>query len=98
MEKKIREEMAHVERMGGIVEAVKSGTIQAEVARQAYLFEQRLTTGEIAKVAANCHVGDKAAAADQEAEPYRFDPKVAEAQGTKLTPVRRERGGGGVAP
>ncbi len=97
MEKKIREEMAHVERMGGIVEAVKSGTIQAEVARQAYLFEQRLTTGEIAKVAVNCHVGDKAADADQEVELYRFDPKVAEAQVTKLTRVRRERDGGVVA-
>jgi len=97
MEKKIREEMAHVERMGGIVEAVKSGTIQAEVARQAYLFEQRLTTGEIAKVAVNCHVGDKAADADQEVELYRFDPKVAEAQVTKLARVRRERDGGVVA-
>src|SRR5437762_3526131 len=91
MERLIQEELAHVERMGGIVEAVKSGTIQAEVARQAYLFEQRLTTGEIAKVAVNCHVGDKAADADQEVELYRFDPKVAEAQVTKLARVRRER-------
>src|SRR5882762_1593072 len=97
MEKQILEELAHVERMGGIVEAVRSGTIQAEVARQAYLFEQRLTSGEIAKVGVNCHVGDKAADADQEVELYRFDPKVAEAQVTKLARVRRERDGGVVA-
>ncbi len=97
MEKKIVEEMAHVERMGGIVEAVKSGTIQAEVARQAYLFEQRLTSGEIAKVGVNCHVGDKAADADRDVELYRFDPKVAEAQVTRLQRVRRERDGGAVA-
>src|SRR5438552_43986 len=42
MESKIREEMEHVERLGGIVEAVKSGAIQTEVARQAYRYEQKL--------------------------------------------------------
>src|SRR4029078_13367575 len=42
MEEQIVAEMAAVERMGGIVEAVKTGAIQAEVARQAYLFEQKL--------------------------------------------------------
>jgi methylmalonyl-CoA mutase N-terminal domain/subunit len=36
MEGEITREMAEIERMGGIVEAVKSGAIQAEVARQAY--------------------------------------------------------------
>src|SRR5262249_33269688 len=46
MEAKIREELAAVERMGGIVEGVKSGAIQAEVARQAYRFEQQLVSGE----------------------------------------------------
>ena len=62
MERKIQEEMAHVERLGGIVEGVRSGSIQAEVARQAYLFEQRLVSGEVPKVAVNRHV-----AADAEA-------------------------------
>ena len=50
MEAKIVEELAAVERMGGIVEAVKTGAIQAEVARQAYLFEQKMVSGEIPKV------------------------------------------------
>ena len=94
MEQAIVDQMAHVERMGGIMEAVKSGTIQAEVARQAYLFEQRLTSGEVPKVGVNCHVGDKAADADREVELYRFDPTVAKAQVTKLQRVRRERDGG----
>ena len=39
------EELAAVERMGGIVEAVQTGAIQAEVARQAYLFEQAMRLG-----------------------------------------------------
>ncbi|MBI4255656.1 MAG: hypothetical protein HY616_11340 [Candidatus Rokubacteria bacterium] len=91
MEKQILDEMARVERMGGIVEAVKGGAIQAEVARQAYLFEQKLVSGEIPKVAVNSHVGDKPAEADREVELYAFDPKVVEAQVAKLARIRRER-------
>jgi methylmalonyl-CoA mutase N-terminal domain/subunit len=91
MEAKIVEELVAVERMGGIVEAVKTGALQAEVARQAYRFEQALVSGEIPKVAVNCHVGDQPAAADQDVELYAFDPTVAATQVAKLARVRRER-------
>jgi len=97
MEAQIVEEMAHVERLGGIVEAVKSGAIQGEVARQAYRFEQRLVSGEIPKVAANCHIGDAPAEPDREVELYAFDPKVAAAQVTRLERTRRDRDRGAVA-
>src|SRR5262249_39246417 len=80
MEAKIQEELAAVERMGGIVEAVRSGALQAEVARQAYRFEQAMLSGEIPKVAVNCHVGDRAAEADRDVELYTFDPSVATTQ------------------
>jgi methylmalonyl-CoA mutase, N-terminal domain len=94
MEERIVEELAAVERMGGIVEAVRSGAIQAEVARQAYLHEQRLAAGEVRKVAVNCHLGDDGAAgADRDVELYAFDPTVAEAQIKKLARVRAERDG-----
>jgi methylmalonyl-CoA mutase N-terminal domain/subunit len=91
MEKKIEGELAHVERLGGIVEAVKSGAIQAEVARQAYLFEQKLRSGGIPKVAVNCYLGDAEAGEAHDLEIYSFDPKVAEAQVSKLDRIRRER-------
>ncbi|MBM4441907.1 MAG: methylmalonyl-CoA mutase [Candidatus Rokubacteria bacterium] len=91
MERLIVEELAHVERMGGIVEAVKSGAIQAEVARQAYLFEQKLNSGEIAKVGVNCYVGDAAAEADAAVELYAFDQTVADAQVAKLAKIRGAR-------
>src|SRR5499426_2912181 len=84
MEKKIREEMAAVERMGGIVEAVRSGALQAEVARQAYRFERQLLSGEVAKVAVNRHVAPDATRAQQELELYAFDPQAYEAQITRL--------------
>ena len=91
METAILAELAQVERMGGIVEAVKSGALQAEVARQAYLFERKLVSGEIPKVAANCHVGERPVEADREVEVYAFDPKVVESQLARLARVRRER-------
>ena len=94
MEEQIVAEVAAVERMGGIVEAVKSGAIQAEVARQAYLFEQKLASGEVPKVAVNCHVGDGAADADRDVELYGFDPQAAETQVAGLARVRRERDDG----
>jgi methylmalonyl-CoA mutase N-terminal domain/subunit len=94
MEKQIVDELARVERMGGIVEAVKRGTIQAEVARQAYLFEQRIVSGEIPKVAVNCHVGEGAVEADRDVELYSFDPRATEAQVAKLARIRAERDNG----
>jgi methylmalonyl-CoA mutase N-terminal domain/subunit len=97
MEERILEELAAVERMGGIVEAVRSGAIQAEVARQAYLHEQRLAAGDVRKVAVNCHVAEGGAEADREVELYTFDPAVAEAQVTRLRRLRGERDGGAVA-
>lgn len=97
MEKQIVEEMVEVDRMGGIVEAVKSGAIQAAVARQAYRFERKLGSGEIPKVGVNCHVGERPASADTAVEVYAFDPRVAEAQVAKLARIRRERDNGAVA-
>jgi methylmalonyl-CoA mutase, N-terminal domain len=91
MEEAITTELAAVERMGGIVEAVKSGALQAEVARQAYLFEHALASGAIPKVAVNCHVGARPAEADHEVELYTFDPTVAETQVARLAQVRRQR-------
>jgi methylmalonyl-CoA mutase N-terminal domain/subunit len=90
MEEQIQAELAAVERMGGIVEAVKSGALQAEVARQAYRFERGLATGEIPKVGVNCHVGERPAA-DPEVELYAFDPAAAAAQVARLARVRGER-------
>ncbi len=95
MEEQIVAELAAVERMGGIVAAVKSGALQAEVARQAYLFEQKIVSGEIPKVAVNCHVGDTAAEADRDVELYAFDEAVADTQVAKLARVRSERDDGG---
>ena len=91
MEERILEELAAVERMGGIVQAVKSGAIQAEVARQAYLYERGIASGAVPKVAVNCHAVEASGAADGEVELYAFDARAAESQVARLARVRRER-------
>jgi len=97
MEKKIQEELAHVEALGGIVEAVKSGALQAEVARQAYRFEQQLLSGEVAKVGVNRHVAPDEAGSEAPAlELYAFDPKVEATQRAGLVRVRSGRDGAAV--
>ncbi|MBI2467579.1 MAG: methylmalonyl-CoA mutase [Candidatus Rokubacteria bacterium] len=98
METKIRAEMAKVEQMGGIVEAVRSGAIQAEVARQAYRFEQMLLSGEYPKVAVNRQVApDAERETSRSLELYGFDPGVAQAQVARLERLRRERDNAAVA-
>jgi methylmalonyl-CoA mutase N-terminal domain/subunit len=92
MEARIRAEMERVERMGGIIEGVKSGAIQAEVARQAYRFEQMMLSGEYPKVGVNRHVApDAGRDASDAIELYAFDARVAEAQVARLERLRRER-------
>ncbi len=94
MEETITAELAAVDRMGGIVDAIKSGALQAEVARQAYRFEQALASGLVPKVGVNCHGAAGAAAADPEVALYAFDAKAAQTQVAKLARVRRERDDG----
>jgi methylmalonyl-CoA mutase N-terminal domain/subunit len=97
MEARIEAEMERVERMGGIVEGVKSGAIQAEVARQAYRFEQMMLSGEYPKVGVNRHVAPGATRDASDAiELYAFDPRVAETQVARLRRLRRERAQGAV--
>ena len=57
MEKKIVEEMAKIDKMGGMVKAVSSGYIQKEVARQAYEFEKGVQSGELIKIGVNKYTG-----------------------------------------
>ena len=92
MEAKIRDEMAKVDALGGVVEAVKSGAIQAEVARQAYRFEQQMLSGEYPKVAVNRHrAPESEAEASASLELYAFDPRAAESQVARLERLRRQR-------
>jgi len=87
MEAKILEEMQRIQAMGGMTQAVASGAIQLEVARQAYEFEKALQNKEAVKVGVNKYTeGDH-----PEVELHAYNESWAETQIDSLKQLRRER-------
>lgn len=87
MEEKILEEMEKVEKLGGMVQAVSSGYVQREVARQAYEFEKRLQDGTITKVGVNKYTEG----ADMEVELHEYNEASARLQIERLRKLKETR-------
>lgn len=87
MEEKILEEMEKVEKVGGMVEAVASGYVQREVARQAYEYEKRLQDGEVTKVGVNKYTEG----VDMEVELHEYNEDWAMLQIERLKRLKQER-------
>jgi methylmalonyl-CoA mutase, N-terminal domain len=97
MERRIVAEMNRVDgEMGGIVNAVAAGRIQARVAQQAYLYEQKLQRGEIVKVGVNKYRAE--GGQDSEAvEMHEYRAEATEEQLRRLAEVKAGREPGAVA-
>jgi methylmalonyl-CoA mutase N-terminal domain/subunit len=93
MEEKILEEMEKVEKIGGMVEAVASGYVQREVARQAYEYEKRLQEGKVIKVGVNKYTEG----VDMEVELHDYNETWAQQQIERLKELRKTRDGKAVA-
>jgi methylmalonyl-CoA mutase N-terminal domain/subunit len=87
MEEKILEEMEKIEKMGGMVEAVASGYVQREVARQAYEFEKKLQEGKVTKVGVNKYTEG----ADMEVELHEYNEEWAQLQIERLRDLKKTR-------
>ncbi|MGD8982716.1 MAG: methylmalonyl-CoA mutase family protein [Desulfobacteraceae bacterium] len=87
MEAKILEEMEKIEKMGGMVEAVASGYVQREVARQAYEFEKKLQEGKVTKVGVNKYTEG----ADMEVELHEYNEEWAQLQIERLRDLKKTR-------
>jgi methylmalonyl-CoA mutase N-terminal domain/subunit len=87
MEAKIVAEMEKIEKIGGMVEAVSSGYVQREVARQAYEFEKRVQSGEVTKVGVNKYTGG----VDMEVELHEYDEQGAQRQIERVKELRKNR-------
>jgi methylmalonyl-CoA mutase N-terminal domain/subunit len=87
MEGKILEEMEKVEKIGGMVEAVASGYVQREVARQAYEYEKNLQEGKVIKVGVNKYTEG----VDMEVELHEYNEQWAMEQIALLKELRRTR-------
>jgi methylmalonyl-CoA mutase N-terminal domain/subunit len=95
MEMKILEEMAAIQRVGGMVHAVSTGFIQQKVAQQAYEYEKGLQSGEFVKVGLNKYTdgGDE----QPEVELHEYDESWVDQQLESLKELRRTRGNKAVA-
>jgi len=87
MEEKILEEMEKIEKMGGMVEAVSTGYVQKEVARQAYEFEKKLQEGTITKVGVNKYTEG----VDMEVELHEYNEEWARLQIERLRELKKDR-------
>src|SRR3989339_1147124 len=80
MEEKILEEMKRVDEIGGMIQAVETGYVQREVARQAYEFEKGVQKGELIKVGLNKHTEGE----EMEVELHEYRWESAEEQVKRL--------------
>jgi methylmalonyl-CoA mutase N-terminal domain/subunit len=87
MEEKILEEMRRIDDLGGMVEAVSSGYVQREVARQAYEFERGVQSGELLKVGVNIYADGE----EEEVELHEYRWESAEEQIRSLREVKKTR-------
>ena len=87
MEERILEEMKRVDDMGGMIQAVETGYVQKEVARQAYEFEKGVQKGELIKVGVNKYTEGE----EMEVELHEYRLESAEEQVQRLREVKRER-------
>ena len=87
MEEKILEEMEKVEKMGGMVEAVSSGYVQREVARQAYEYEKKIQQDQVTKVGVNKYTEG----VDMEVELHEYNDAGAQRQIERLKELKKTR-------
>ncbi len=87
MEGKILEEMEKVEKVGGMVEAVASGYVQREVARQAYEYEKKLQAGKVIKVGVNKYTEG----VDMEVELHEYNEQWTTQQIARLKDLKKTR-------
>jgi methylmalonyl-CoA mutase N-terminal domain/subunit len=92
-EKEIVAEMERIESLGGILRCVEDGTIQRQLANQAYEVQKKFESGALIKVGVNRFRIDEE---DRELEVFEMDPKTLSRQVGRLKQVKAERNNAGV--
>jgi methylmalonyl-CoA mutase N-terminal domain/subunit len=87
-EKEIVAEMERIESLGGILRCVEDGTIQRQLANQAYEVQKKFESGALIKVGVNRFRIDEE---DRELEVFEMDPKTLSKQVGRLKQVKAER-------
>jgi methylmalonyl-CoA mutase N-terminal domain/subunit len=92
-EKEIAAEMERIESLGGILRCVEDGTIQKQLASQAYEIQKKLDSGEMVKVGVNRYRIDEEGC---ELEVFEVDSQTLSRQVKRLKEIKEERDPGEV--
>ncbi len=93
IEEEAEREMARIEDKGGILKGIEEGSIQRDIARQAFELEKKIQSGEKIVVGVNKFVSD---AKEREVELHHPSKDVREKQVLRLKKVKAERNNEGV--
>ncbi len=87
-EKEIAAEMERIDSLGGILRCVEDGTIQKQLADQAYQVQKKFESGEMIKVGVNRFEIDEE---DRELEVFEVDPETRSRQIDRFNRIKEER-------
>ena len=87
-EKEIAAEMERIDSLGGILRCVEDGTIQRQLADQAYQVQRKFESGELIKVGVNRFQIDEE---ERELEVFEVDPETRSRQIGRLNRIKAER-------
>ena len=85
--------MSRINKNGGILKGIEEGTIQQDIARQAFEMEEKIQSGEKVIVGVNKFVSDQK---EHEAELHKISRDVIEKQVQKLKDIKAQRNNGKV--
>lgn len=88
IEKEVQRIMAQVNRLGGMVTAIKDGWVQREILKTAYEFEKQIQSGERPVVGLNCF---RSEGSQQDYELHEWNERSWQEQVARLAQVRKER-------
>jgi methylmalonyl-CoA mutase N-terminal domain/subunit len=87
IEAQAREYLTRIDSMGGMLRAIESGYVQAEIQKSAYEYQQKVENGEQIVVGVNKFRSEK----EKPIEILRIDPEIERAQVQRLRALRARR-------
>lgn len=88
IEEKIREELAVIEKRGGVIKCIEDGYLHCRIAERAYEWQKAFERGEILRVGVNCFTSE---ADVRPTKVYRADPQVWKRRIAQVQELRRQR-------
>lgn len=88
IEEEVEKEMARIEEKGGILKAIENGSVQREIADQAFELERKIQSGEKVLVGVNKYVVEEK---EYEGELHQPSKDILENQLLRLNKIKEER-------